>query len=336
MDPITEEAPLRSGLGTGRRESSRRTDVARAVAEGLGAAQKWLPSWLLYDAAGSALFERITHLPEYYLSRAEAQILSGEADRILDFVAPDGRPISIAEIGAGSAVKTEALLAAALRARRSCLYLASDIAEIPLRRAQRRLKSRLPGLDVRIVVGTHADAGPAIAALEHRQLLLWIGSSIGNYADREAAQLLRQLRRSLRDDAVLLFGTDLVKDPHALRRAYDDAEGVTAAFSRNLLVRLNRELDAEFNVSAFRHVVTWDAQASNVEVYLQATRGQQVWIGALGRSYGFRAGERIHTETCAKYDAGRVDAVLNAAGFARASTLLDPEGRFAVHLARIA
>lgn len=330
---------LPSSSTSGRTERWHRTrqgEVARAVAMGLGTERKQLPSWLLYDAIGSALFEQITHLPEYYLTRAEAEILARRGDQIVAFAAGDGRRLSFAEIGAGTATKTEALLGAALRAQGSCVYLACDISEIPLRQAQQRLQSQLPGAEVRVVVGTHTDAGPAIAALEDRQLLLWIGSSIGNYRDADAAQLLTQMRRFLRSDALLVFGTDLVKDPQTLQRAYDDARGVTAAFSKNLLVRLNREIDARFDIEAFRHVAEWNAEGSNIEVYLESTRVQRVWVGALDRHYVFGLGERIHTETCAKYDARRVDRILDAAGFARASTQLDSEGRFAVHLARVA
>ena len=297
---------------------TRQGEVARAVALGLGAERKWLPSWLLYDAVGSALFEQITHLPEYYLTRAEAEIFARQGDQIVGFAAGTGRRLSFAELGAGTALKTEALLEAGLRAQSTCVYLACDISEIPLRQAQQRLRSRLPSADVRVVVGTHTDAGPAIAALEDRQLLLWIGSSIGNYTDANAAQLLAQMRGFLRSDALLVFGTDLVKDPRTLRRAYDDAQGVTAAFSKNLLVRLNREVDARFDVDAFRHVAEWNAEGSNIEVYLQSTRAQQVWVGALGRRYAFGRSERIHTETCAKYDERRVDRILAAAGFVRA------------------
>lgn len=186
------------------------------------------------------------------------------------------------------------------------------------------------------MIGAHSAAGPAIAALEDRQLLLWIGSSIGNCTDLDAAQLLTRLRPFLRGDALLLIGTDLVKDPATLQRAYDDARGVTAAFSKNLLVRLNRELGACFDVDGFRHVAEWNAAESNIEVYLEAKRPQHVWVGALGRHYLFARGERIHTETCAKYDAQRIDRILEAAGFERAATQLDSEGRFAVHLASVA
>jgi L-histidine N-alpha-methyltransferase len=302
---------------------------------GLSGERKTLPSWLLYDAAGSALFEEITRLPEYYLTRAEAEIFERQGDAIVAFVANGPNKLSIAELGAGCARKTEALLRAAVRAQGSCVYLACDISEAPLRQAQQRLKAQLPGAEVRLVIGTHANAGPAIAKLGHRQVLLWIGSSIGNYPDPDAALQLAAMRRFLRDDAVLVFGTDLVKDVVAIQRAYDDARGVTAAFSKNLLARINRELDACFDLAHFRHVAEWNAPASNIEVYLESTRAQRVWVGRLERYFGFGRGERIHTETCAKYDAARVDRILAAAGFERAATFFDSERRFAVHLAGV-
>jgi L-histidine N-alpha-methyltransferase len=315
--------------------TSAHSAVAEAVLHGLGAERKQLPSWLLYDAVGSALFDEITRLPEYYLTRAEAEIFERQSDELVLLAASGTDELSFAELGAGQAVKTEALLAAAVRAQGSCVYLACDISEIPLRQAQRRLRSKLPQARVRLLVGTHDAARPAIAALPARQVLLWVGSSIGNYTDADAASLLASMRRSLRADAVLVFGTDLVKDPATMQRAYDDERGVTAAFSKNLLVRLNRELDACFDASGFRHVAEWDAARSNVEVYLESTRAQRVWVGALERDFWFTRGERVHTETCAKYDAERVDGILAVAGFTRAATLLDSERRFALHVARL-
>src|SRR5262249_38486649 len=147
-------------------------------------------SWLLYDAAGSALFEQITRLPEYYLTRAEAEIFERQGAAIVAR-AGEGSRVALAELGAGAATKTEALLSAAVRAQGACVYLACDTSEIPLRHAQRRLRRRLPHAEVRVVVGSHGDAGPALAALADRQVLLWIGSSIGNHDDGEAAALLR-------------------------------------------------------------------------------------------------------------------------------------------------
>jgi L-histidine Nalpha-methyltransferase len=310
--------------------------VAEAACPGLCARRKWLPSWLLYDETGCGLYEQITRLPEYYLTRAEAEIFERQGDAIVALAAAPGRRVAFAELGAGSATKTEALLDAALRAQDSCVYLACDIAASALQRAQQRLRRKLPGVELRTFVGPHADTGPAIAALAERQVVLFIGSSIGNYTDAEAIQLLARVRRSLRASAVLLLGADIAKDPEVMRRAYDDAQGITAAFSKNLLVRLNRDLDATFDVEAFRHVAVWNEAASNIEVYLEALQKQRVWVGALDRELIFAEGERIHTETCAKYELPRIERILASAGFTRAQTYVDGAGLFAVHLARLA
>lgn len=309
--------------------------VAEAASAGLRAAAKWLPSWLLYDAAGCALYEQITRLPEYYLTRAETEIFERQGDAIVAFASGAGQRLAFAELGAGTANKTEALLEAALRAQPSCVYLGCDIAQGPLQEAQRRLRHNLPQAQIRTFAGPHVDAGPHIAALEDRQVLLFIGSSVGNYADGDAIELLGHVRRSLRADAVLLLGADVAKAPELMQRAYDDSRGITAAFSKNLLVRLNRELDAKFDIEAFRHVALWNETASNIEVYLESLRSQRVWIGAFGEAIPFEAGERIHTETCAKYDARRIDRILHGAGFARAATYVDSAGLVAVHLARV-
>jgi L-histidine N-alpha-methyltransferase len=199
-----------------------------------------------------------------------------------------------------------------------------------------RLRSNLPRAQLRSFAGTHLDARPAIEALEGRQVLLFIGSSIGNYPDGEAVQLLAEVRRFLRADALLVLGADLVKEPQVMQRAYDDAQGVTAAFSKNILARLNRELQANFDVEAFQHIALWNEASSNIEVYLESRRAQRVQIGALQQELIFREGERIHTETCAKYDSRRIDRILSAAGFSRTATLVDSAELVAIHLAHVA
>lgn len=322
------------GFGTAREDGAAFTsEVARVVASGLFAERKSLPAWLLYDARGSALYSQITHLPEYYLTRAEAEIFSFQADAIVARLTASNRRIALVELGAGAATKTEALLTAVVRAQGTCTYLGCDIAAEPLRLAKQRIEARLPSVSMRMVVGTHLDAGPSLSRVADRQVLMFIGSSIGNYADDDAVALLSKMRSHLRDDAMLLLGADLRKDPAVMLAAYDDAQGVTAAFSLNLLRRLNRELRATFDLSAFRHVATWDAAASNIEIYLESTRAQRVMVGALGREVRFAAGERIHTETSAKYDDKRVERILVAAGFDRVATHLDSGGRYALHLA---
>lgn len=310
--------------------------VAAAVRTGLLRERKALPAWLLYDEAGCALYERITRLPEYYLTRAEAEIFDRHGEAIVAAASHDGARLSVAELGAGSAVKTEALLAAVVRRQGPSRYLASDIAPAAIEAAALRLRGSLPEVEVALCAGAHEALVPALAALPDRQLLLFIGSSIGNFPDDGAVSLLAAMRVGLRRDGLLLLGTDLRKEPAVLRAAYDDAAGVTAAFSLNLLTRLNRELGADFDLEGFRHVAEWDEAASNIEIFLEARRAQRVRIEALGAEVHFASGERIHTESSAKYDLPRVERLLGAAGLVRAESWYDGERRFAVHLARVA
>ncbi len=310
--------------------------LADAVAAGLFSSPKSLPTWLLYDEAGCAIYDEITLLPEYYPTRAEAEIFSRHGDAMVAQMREGVPRVAVAELGAGTAEKTEILLDAVVRAQGSCVFLACDIAGGAVSQAAERIADTLPTVDVRTVAGTHDAAGPHVAALADRQVLLHIGSSIGNLRDDEAARMLAAARRHLRRDAVLVLGTDLKKDPEVLRAAYDDASGVTARFSKNTLVRLNRELGAAFDVDGFRHVAEWDEAGSNIEIYLEATRAQSVRIEALDAAVDFAAGERVHIETSAKYDLARVDAILAAAGFSRVISYYDGAHRFAVHLARLA
>ncbi len=312
----------------------RNDQPASDVLGGLFASQKSLPTWLLYDETGCALYERITTLPEYYLTRAETDVLSRRSEDLVARAADASRSFALAEIGAGTATKTELLIAAALRRQGRCVYLACDIAPAPLTSAGLRLRKTCPGVEVRTFVGMHLEAGPEIAAIGDRQVLLFLGSSIGNYSDPEATDLLAGLRRFLRDDALLVLGTDLRKDPKVLCAAYDDAQGVTAGFTKNVLARLNREYACNFRLGTFRHVAEWVEASSNIEISLEARGRQQVEIGALGRDITLLDGERIHLETCAKYDSARVDRLLSGAGFTRVGTLLDSSERYAVQIAR--
>ena len=309
--------------------------VAAAVRSGLMATPKSLPAWLLYDDDGSHLYDQITRLPEYYLTRAEAEILSLQADAIVERLSHGRKRVALIELGAATAIKTESLLHAVVRAQGACDYYACDISPAPLNAAKSRIERRMPTVQVRPIVGPHAHAANALAGIGQRQVLLFIGSSIGNYPDEAAIALLTKMRAHLRDDAMLVLGADLRKEPSVLLPAYDDAQGVTAAFSLNLLRRLNRELHASFDLDAFRHVATWDPRASNIEIYLESVRDQRVCLGRLGCEVHFRAGERIHTETSAKYDQARIDKILTKSGFTRIATHQDTAQLFAVHIAKV-
>jgi dimethylhistidine N-methyltransferase len=304
------------------------------VRAGLSTRPRRLPPWLFYDEEGSLLFERITELPEYYLTRTERGILTAHAGEMIARAA-GGRQLRIVELGAGSADKTRLLLAAAVAAQGRVLYEPVDVSATALDAAQERIEREIPGVTVAprvmdYVHGLDLDAeGP-----DERRLVLYIGSSIGNFDPEDAARLLAGVREALRPGDAMLLGVDLVKGADALLAAYDDKAGVTAAFNLNLLARLNRELGANFNLKAFRHKAIWDSVHSRMEMYLESLSAQKVHIGALGLDVEFEPGERIHTENSYKYSLGQAERMLEKAGFAAAGCWTDADRRFAVCLGR--
>jgi len=311
-----------------------REQMASAVCEGLLSRPKWLPAWLFYDDAGSRLFSRITELPEYYLTRTERAILATRADEIVGLAA-DIDALRIVELGAGSADKTRLLLTAAVDRQDTVIYEPVDVSPSALEEAQERIEREIPGVLVTPRVedytkGLELDA----ASLGERRLVLYIGSSIGNFELDEAGRLLRSVRAALAPGDSLLLGVDLVKDRSALLAAYDDAEGVTAEFNLNLLARLNRELGAGFDLGAFAHRAVWNAAYSRIEMHLVSRRRQQVKIPALDLKIDFAFGETIHTENSYKYKPGQAETMLTTAGFSPLATWTDEDGRFAVCLAR--
>jgi L-histidine N-alpha-methyltransferase len=311
-------------------------DLASAVREGLARSPRALPAWLFYDARGSELFEEITRLPEYYLTRAERAILQTHADEIVRWAAEGtDEPLHVVELGAGSAQKTGVLLEALVRRQGRALYLPVDVSETALADASLRLRREQPNVEVRPVAATHEAALPAIRAVGPRRMVLFLGSSIGNYEDDEAITLLETVSRALAPGAALVLGADRRKAPATLLPAYDDAAGVTAAFNLNLWRRLNRELGADFDLGAWQHVALWNDEQSRIEMHLESLRPQEVHFRALGERYRFAQGERVHTESSVKYDRPRIEHILRSAGFTPSRVLTDPQERFDLHLARL-
>jgi len=293
--------------------------VSAAVREGLTARPKRLPAWLFYDEAGSLLFDAITELPEYYLTRTERGILTAHAAEMTAQAAAGAR-LRIVELGAGSADKTRLLLKAATELQGAVQYEPVDVSASALEAARERIEREIKGVTVtpRVMDYTDGDGsrlhlGPAVA--QERRLVVYIGSSIGNFEPHQAAKLLRRVRAGLRAGDGFLLGVDLAKEEAALLAAYDDAAGVTAAFNRNLLVRLNRELDAEFAPEGFAHCALWNEAESRIEMHLKSRSAQRVHVGALDLTVEFAAGESIHTENSYKYRPGQVEALLAEAGF---------------------
>lgn len=308
--------------------------MASAVSEGLMSMPKWLPAWLFYDAAGSQLFSQITELPEYYLTRTERSIFFDFSDEIIGLAA-NGDALRIVELGAGSADKTRLLLTAAVDRQDTVIYEPVDVSATALEEARERIEREISGVVVMPRVedytkGLELDA----AAIGERRLVLYIGSSIGNFEPDEALQLLKNVRAALTPGDSIILGVDLVKDRSALLAAYDDAAGVTAEFNLNILARLNRELSADFDLSSFAHLAVWNESRSRIEMHLASRKRQRVHIPALDLKINFDLGETIHTENSYKYRPGQIEETLGRAGYSPVKTWMDNEKRFTVCLAR--
>ena len=296
---------------------------------------KWLPSWLFYDSAGSRLFEEITRIPEYYVTRTERAILESRASEIVARAAGENA-LRLVELGAGSAEKTRLLLSAAVERQDTVFYEPVDVSASALIEAQMRIEEEIPGVLVcpRVEDYTHNLELDTTLPTE-RRLVLYIGSSIGNFEPGESLLLLERVRAALDPGDCLLLGVDLVKEHSVLLAAYDDKAGVTAAFNRNLLVRLNRELDADFHPEMFAHRADWNAAHSRMEMHLVSEAKQTVWLPGMDVRVEFAAGESIHTENSYKYQPGDAEALVAKAGFAPEATWTDERGWFAVCLARV-
>jgi dimethylhistidine N-methyltransferase len=316
------------------------TPVASAVREGMTARSKRLPAWLFYDADGSRLFDQITRLPEYYLTRTERAIFAAHSAEIVALAAGEhnGKParLRIAELGAGSADKTRLLLKAALHLHGPFVYEPVDVSASAMEEACERIDREIPGVRVAPLVADYTD-GLDLAPTHpgERRMVLYIGSSIGNFEPHKAAELLQDLRAALDPGDTLLLGVDLRKDERILLAAYDDKAGVTARFNLNVLARLNRELAADFDLETFAHRAVWNPAASRIEMHLESLISQRVQLPSLDFEVSFAAGERIHTENSYKYAPGEPESMLEKAGFAHESTWTDDRGWFAVCLARV-
>ncbi|WFE21481.1 L-histidine N(alpha)-methyltransferase [Solwaraspora sp. WMMD937] len=296
---------------------------------GLTADPKWLPPKWFYDKYGSELFERITTLPEYYPTRAERAALAAHADDI----AAVTRARTLVELGSGSSEKTRLLLDALRRQGSINLFVPLDVSEAALRDAATAIDRDYPGLPIHAIVGDFTRHLDRIPAGDDR-LVAFLGGTIGNLVPDERAEFLAALRGALGTGGWLLLGTDLVKDPATLVAAYDDSQGVTGEFNRNVLRVLNQQLGTDFDPAAFRHVALWDTDREWIEMRLRADRDMQVYVADLDLPVSFTAGEEIRTEVSAKFRRAGVTAELAAAGFELTHWWTDPADRFAISLSR--
>lgn len=298
------------------------------VLTGLTATPKSLPPKWFYDSVGSALFDRITRLPEYYPTRAEAQILRAQAGAIAAVSGAD----TLVELGSGTSEKTRLLLDALHTRGVLRRFVPFDVDAGVLRSSGAAIAAEYPGVDIDAVCGDfehHLDKIPRGG----RRLVVFLGSTIGNLTAAPRARFLADLAATLKPGDSLLLGTDLIKDADRLVRAYDDSAGVTAEFNRNVLAVINRELDADFDLTAFEHVARWNAGQSRIEMWLRAATAQRVRVRALGLTVEFGACEEMLTEVSCKFHPDRVGEELAAAGLRRSHWWTDPDGDFGLSLA---
>ncbi len=300
------------------------------VRAGLCAERKYLAPKYFYDELGSALFEAICFLPEYYLTRAETEILERYSSEILASV--DG-PVQLVEFGSGSARKTRLLIGAALDRQRIVDYRPIDISSSALVDSSLALVASYDRLHVNAYASDYVEVlASGRLRTEQRVLALFLGSNVGNYEPRAAVTLLKAMSASFKPGDALLLGTDMKKDAATLELAYNDPTGVTAAFNKNLLARINRELGGRFDLDAFAHVARYDAARGAVDSFLVAQRGMRVPIAALEIEVTLTAAESIHTESSYKFSNDDVARLAAKAGFRVARRWTDSLGRFALNL----
>lgn len=298
------------------------------VLHGLRRHPKALPPKWFYDDVGSELFDQITRLPEYYPTRTEADILRAHAAEVASLSGAD----TLVELGSGTSAKTRMLLDALRDAGTLRRFIPFDVDAGVLETAGAAISRDYPGVQVQAVCGDFEHHLAEIPC-EGSRLFVFLGSTIGNLTTAPRAEFLAALAAAMHDGDHLLLGTDLVKDAGRLVRAYDDAAGVTAAFNRNVLAVVNRELDADFDPDAFTHVARWNAGEQRMEMWLRARGDQHVVIGELDMTVDFTDGEEMLTEVSCKFRPEQVAEELAAAGLRRARWWTDPAGDFGVSLA---
>jgi len=309
--PVLDEAPTTESFRT-------------AVLTGLQKTQKRIPSKFLYDERGSELFDRICELDEYYPTRTEMSIMRGSIDAMAEAIGPRTR---LVEYGSGSSLKTRILLD---HLEDLAAYVPVDISKEHLAAAADALAEDYPAIPVQPVCADYTTAfelpEPPLPAA--RTVAYYPGSTIGNFRRDDARAFLERVARTVGEDGGLLIGVDLKKDVDVLKAAYDDSEGVTAAFTKNLLRRMNRELDATFDLEAFEHQVVWNADRGCIESHLRSTTARTVSVA--GETVEFEEGETIHTEDSHKYTLDGFAALANKAGFQVSRVWTDDQSYFSV------
>ena len=302
-------------------------EFARAAARGLSDHPRWLPCRYLYDAEGSRLFERITETPEYYLTRTEVALLDESSDAIAALTGD----ATLVELGAGSARKTERILSAYTHRYGATRYVPVDVSGAALAETTRALAGRYPALSVRSVHGTYETVFPLLPSLSPL-VLLFLGSTIGNLNQTEADVFWSNVRCALSPGDFMLLGVDLVKDAATIDRAYNDAAGWSAAFTKNIFARMNRELGSEIDLGAIDHEAAYRPEWQRVEIFARMTRRQEVRLAPLGRTITIEAGERVMTEISRKYELAELRDYLHLYDLETLQTFTDAARSYALLL----
>ncbi len=304
--------------------------LEEAVRQGLSRESKTLPCRYFYDEVGSEIFEQICDLPEYYLTRAEHEILRDRAPEIAGWF--EG-PTTVVELGSGSSTKTRVLIEAFLKRHGALKYVPLDISKTMLEESAKALLGDYPALEIFAIA---AEYGRGLARIreeeQSRKLIVFLGSSIGNFRREDAASFLREVRATMRPDDRLLLGIDLRKSADVLENAYDDAAGVTARFNKNILSRINTELAGDFELDEFAHQAVVNEEVGRVEMHLVSRRSQQVRLDALDLDITFDEHESIHTENSYKYSPGEIDELAASADLRRVAQWLDTKQQFSLSL----
>jgi L-histidine N-alpha-methyltransferase len=325
--PARKRSPI---ITTGTQSFAR--SFAEDVDSGLSALPKHIPCVYFYDYRGSLLFEEICCLPEYYLTRIEAEILEAFSQEIISYMPADSL---LVELGSGSCMKTRYVIEELIKQRDTVTYSPIDVSRRMLRQSAMSLLERYDNLKV-IPVAAEYEEGFSYLDMhtDESKLIIWLGSSIGNFELAEAIAFVRGISKSLAPDDLFLIGFDLVKDKTILEKAYNDSRGVTAEFNLNLLARINRELGGEFDLGLFGHQAKYNTDKSRIEMYLTSKCEQDVYIAELDRFYHFDKGESIHTENSHKYSPKAIKALGDQVGLKTVRRWFDPREYFNLTLFR--
>lgn len=297
---------------------------AEDVRRGLSAERKFLSSKYFYDSHGSKLFQAIMTLPEYYPTRCEFEILSMNQRELCDIFTNDGSSFELVELGAGDGMKTKILLRCLAERKAKFTYLPIDIDPCILTELTHSVNAELPSIQTGAITAEYFQALEMLKRYDSsRRVILFLGSSIGNFESDEAVSFLSSLRSNMNPSDLLMIGFDLQKNPRVIAEAYNDKAGVTRAFNLNLLHRINRELHADFDISKFEHYPVYDPLTGEARSFLVSSAVQTATIGALNESFGFNSGEHIHTEISKKYTLKGIENLAKASGFTIVKNIMD-------------